>query len=77
MLHIMSLHIMSCHLRFAWDIADFVVNGKRPKKTREIMDSQYKLIYQCWCEEPKDRLKVEDIIALVETEMKKMDHNFN
>ena len=61
--------------RFPWQIAEFISFGKRPKQTSEISQSQYKLIQQCWCHNPHDRLEIDDVISCVETEILKL-HQF-
>ena len=51
------------------------MKGKRPKQTSEISQSQYKLIQQCWCHNPHERLEIDYVISSVETEILKL-HQF-
>ena len=56
------------NFRFAWDIAEFVGNGKRLQKSKLMTDFHYNLINQSWCQNPKERLRIEDIVSLLETQ---------
>ena len=60
--------------KYPFMIAEFVVDGQRPKKIDDISESQYQLIEQCWSHDQSDRCEVEDIISMLETEMKKIDN---
>ena len=55
--------------KYSWDIAEFVVNGKRPEKPSELSNSQFDIIQQSWCEKPNQRLQIEHIISLLESEL--------
>ena len=59
--------------RFAWNIADSISAGKRPQ-TIEIVKNKNirKLIEQCWCQKPKERLTINDVVPLLETELIKL-----
>ena len=57
--------------KFPWKIAEFIVKGKRLSKTEEMTDEEYKLIEYCWSQEPKYRLKIEDVVSILETQMMK------
>ena len=55
-------------LRFAWDIANFVCDGKRPKTIEYVDNDKIKdLIEKCWCQNPKERLIIYDVVALLES----------
>ena len=55
--------------RFAWDIADSISDGKRPETITEIESpSIRRLIESSWSQHPSDRLTIDDIVALLETE---------
>ena len=58
--------------RFAWDIADKVVAGERPQLIQKVNGTMKKLIAQSWCQEPRERLEIEQIVALLETQLIKM-----
>ena len=54
----------------AWNIAFFIVNGKRPTSIDKVENYEMKrLIESCWCQEPKQRLTINDIVALLETQL--------
>ena len=55
-------------------MADFVSEGKRSDKFDLIENMDMKrLIKQCWDQSPKDRLKIEDVVAFLETIMIKIN----
>ena len=58
----------SSNFKYAWIIVEFVIEGKRLKKPDDMLDSQYNLIQQCWYDNPNQRLNIEDIISILETE---------
>ena len=60
---------------YAWSIAEFITNGNRRPKTNAISSKQYEIIKQSWCQHPRDRLTMNDIVALLETELIKFKHN--
>ena len=53
--------------------SDFSSYSPRPRPTKwdtkpeDIDDKQYKLLQQCWCDDPSQRLQIGDAIALIET----------
>ncbi|EKE39168.1 tyrosine kinase, putative [Entamoeba nuttalli P19] len=47
---------------YIWNIAEFVISGKRLQQVNEIPDSVYKLICDCWKQNPKDRLVIEQVL---------------
>ena len=53
--------------RFPWKIAEFIKYEERLEKTEMMTQKEYQLINQCWCQNPKDRLKSEDVVAMLET----------
>ena len=53
--------------KFPWKIAEFVSGGKRREKIDELTDQQYDLITKCWCQEPRERLKINEILSTLET----------
>ena len=58
--------------RFSWNIAQFVMNGHRMEKPKEMKDAIYKLICQCWCQEPQERLTIDQIITELKRLLKEM-----
>ena len=53
--------------RFPWMIAEFVTKGQR--LNLDIVEpSVKKIIEMCWQQYPTERLKIEDVVALLETE---------
>ena len=40
--------------KFSWDIANFVISGKRLDKPKGMRDDIYSLISECWKQEPKE-----------------------
>ena len=56
--------------RFAWDIADAVASGKRPHSINTIEYKELKeIIEKSWKQEPSERLTIDNIVALLETEL--------
>ena len=55
--------------QFPWKIVDFVINGHRLQKTNEISDSLFRIIENCWCHNPRDRFKINDVVSMLETEL--------
>ena len=58
--------------KFPWKIAEFVMSGQRMPKPDELSPDQFRIIEESWCHEPKDRLEIGDLQALIETEMIKL-----
>ena len=59
--------------KYAWNIADFVASGKRPNTIEFVRNKDMKrLIECCWNQHPKDRLMINDVVALLETMLLKM-----
>ena len=59
--------------RFAWDIANCIADGKRPTTIENVKNNEMKrLIKSCWNQHPKDRLMINDVVALLETLLLKM-----
>ena len=46
-----------------WDIADFIIKGKRLQQPSDMRDDIYSLISECWKQEPKERLEITQIIS--------------
>ena len=57
--------------RFPWNIADSIAKGKRPETIQQVTPGMRRIIECSWCQEAKERLTVEDIDALLETEILK------
>ena len=49
--------------KFPWNIAKFVISGKRLEKPKGMRDDIYSLINECWKQEPKERLEITQIIS--------------
>ena len=65
------------HFQFPWDIADFVNSGKRPNNQDIIPNKKIeKIVEDSWCQEPRDRLTIHDIVVLFDTEFIKMNVNY-
>ncbi|EMD48325.1 serine/threonine kinase, putative [Entamoeba histolytica HM-3:IMSS] len=52
--------------RYPWDIATFVTKGLRLEQTELITDEQYDIITHSWNLEPKERMKIDEIINRIE-----------
>ena len=53
--------------KYPWDIANFVCDGKRIDKPEIMSDSMFKLVTECWYQQPRERLKISEIIKRLET----------
>ena len=53
--------------KYPWKIAEFIISGNRRER-----DEQYKIINISLYQHPRDRLKIEDIVAMLETMSMKM-----
>ena len=54
---------------FPWDIADYVSSGRRPNVINKVENVKMKeIIESCYCQDPKDRLCIEDVVKLIEKE---------
>ena len=58
--------------KFAWSIADFITSGQRRPKPECLSSKQFEIIERSWCENPKERLTIDDLVALLETEYMKL-----
>ena len=59
--------------KFAWNIADCISSGKRPQTIDNIKNKQLRrIIEMTWCQNPKERLTINDVVPLLETELIKM-----
>ena len=61
--------------KFPWKIAEFVISGQRLEKTEKISDNQYQIVSKCWEHVPSDRPKIEEIIEMLNDEMKYLKEN--
>ena len=43
-----------------------IVNGDRLSKVDDMTDEQYELICRCWCQNPKERIEIEEVIKELE-----------
>ena len=58
--------------KFTWDIVDYISSGKRPTTIEQVnLQPIKKLIESCWCENPNERLPIDDIVLTLEKELKK------
>ncbi|ELP88716.1 tyrosine protein kinase, putative [Entamoeba invadens IP1] len=53
--------------KFAWDIVDFVVSGKRLKKPLYLNNNIYKIVSNMWCQDVTKRIEIEDVITKLES----------
>ena len=61
--------------RFAWNIADAIAEGKRPSSVNEISNKKIvDIIERSWCQNPTERLTINDLVALLETQIMKIKH---
>ena len=58
--------------KYPWKIVEFIISGNRRERDEQMTVEQYRLIQYCWCQNPRDRLKIEDIVAMLETMSMKM-----
>ena len=56
--------------KFPWNIADFVSEGKR-LNLNHINKNLSRIISSCWQQNPNERLKINDIVVLLDTELLK------
>ena len=62
--------------RFTWDIADYISDGKRPSLINTIQSQELQqLIQLSWCQNPKERLTIDYIVSLLETQLIKLNKN--
>ena len=60
--------------KYTWDIADFISSGKRPVALVNIKNNNIKrIIEMTWCQNPKERLTINDVVPLLETELLKQE----
>ena len=61
------------------EVADFITNGNRRPQQECITDKQYEIISKCWCQNPKDRLTISDVVVLLDTQimMKNLSNFFD
>ncbi|ELP86978.1 protein serine/threonine kinase, putative, partial [Entamoeba invadens IP1] len=56
---------------FPWSVAEFVNQGKRLPKPHKMNQWTYDLISKCWLDEPKDRIKINDLVECLQTNLEK------
>ena len=47
---------------FPWDIADFVLAGRRPEQD-DLPDAFYAVVSQCWCQDKAARLTADQVVS--------------
>ena len=52
--------------KFSWNVADFVMSGKRLERLECMNENVYELITQCWQEGTKERLTIDEIVKQLE-----------
>jgi serine/threonine protein kinase len=52
--------------KFSWDVADFVLQGKRLPLPQECSTHISELISQCWAQEPNDRPAIAEVVKTLE-----------
>ena len=53
--------------KYPWQIADFVVTGKRLPIVSEMADDEYSIIEKSWKDGIRERLSMNEITAFLET----------
>ncbi|ELP88032.1 serine/threonine protein kinase mos, putative [Entamoeba invadens IP1] len=53
--------------KFAWDIVDFVVSGKRQKRPSYLKEDIYNIVDDMWCQDVHKRINVRDVILKLES----------
>ncbi|ELP89213.1 serine/threonine protein kinase, putative [Entamoeba invadens IP1] len=53
--------------KFAWDIVNFVTNGKRIKNDGTVRKDIFNIIQNCWCQDQKDRISAENVVNALQT----------
>ena len=62
--------------QFAWDIAEFISQGKRPELINNVTNIGMKnLIESFWQQNPDERLQINDVVTTLETEYSKLKQN--
>ena len=51
--------------KYAWDISDFISDGKRLPKPDDINDDLFELIELSWKQKPEERIEIDEIINLL------------
>jgi len=52
--------------KFSWDVAEFVLQGKRLPLPNDCPIQISELISQCWAQDPRDRLVIADVVKTIE-----------
>ena len=53
----------------SWEIAEFITQGNRLAKTDTMSDEVYYLITRMWCQNPNERLEIDDVLQEIKTLM--------
>ena len=53
--------------KFPWKIAEFVEKGNRLNKPSEMNQDIYSLITQCWQQDPKERITIDQVITQLQS----------
>ncbi|ELP89832.1 MAP kinase-activated protein kinase, putative [Entamoeba invadens IP1] len=53
--------------KFAWDIVDFVVSGKRLKEQFHMKKDIYDIVNDMWCQDVYKRLGINDVVTKLES----------
>ncbi len=53
--------------KYSWDVAEFVLQGKRMAVPQDCPHQISKLISQCWAQEPNDRPLIGEVVKTIET----------
>ena len=61
-----SYPVSDPRFKFSWNVADFVMSGKRLERLECMNENVYELITQCWQEGPKERLTIDEIVKQLE-----------
>ena len=60
--------------KFPWDIADCVMSGNRPNTIEYVEIPDLKsLIEMCWFQQPKERLTIDYVVSMLETQLIKLN----
>ncbi|GAB1224199.1 hypothetical protein ENUP19_0180G0018 [Entamoeba nuttalli] len=52
--------------KYPWKIAEFVTSGKRLERIPTIPENLYKIIEECWKPNPEERMKINNLIEILE-----------
>ena len=60
--------------KFPWKIAEFVSSGQRLEIGKEMSEEQYNLICNCWKQEPKERIQIDEVVDELEKMIEKKEN---